>query len=104
MANIVDPDETTCYKLSHLDLHCLYMCLFWSSELKRLREQDMPGRFLPSFVYKGDNLCDWFALLLLKSDYSKRKEFASPFRVDPLWKGNKNFDWIASRKNAFIPH
>ena len=23
MANSVDPDEMACYKLSHLDLHCL---------------------------------------------------------------------------------
>ena len=34
MANSVDPDETTHYEMSHLDLHCLQRCLFWSAGMK----------------------------------------------------------------------
>ena len=30
MANCVDTDETARYKPSHVDLHCLQRCLFWS--------------------------------------------------------------------------
>ena len=31
-----DPDETSFYELSHLDLHCLQKCLSWSTGLKGL--------------------------------------------------------------------
>ena len=34
MENSVDPDETACYELSHLDLHCWHKILFWSAGLK----------------------------------------------------------------------
>ena len=36
MANSVDPDETTHYKPSHLDLHCLDRHLSWSAGLEGL--------------------------------------------------------------------
>ena len=36
IANSVDPDETARYKLSHMDLHCLQRCLYWSVGRKRL--------------------------------------------------------------------
>ena len=36
MANSVDPDETACYKPSHLNLHCLQKYLFYSTGLKGL--------------------------------------------------------------------
>ena len=38
MANSADPIETAAHKeLSHQDLHCLHMYLFWSSELKGIK-------------------------------------------------------------------
>ena len=37
MANSVYPDETAQGEPSHLDLHCLHSCLFWSAGLKGLR-------------------------------------------------------------------
>ena len=36
MAKIVDPDETTSYEPSNLNLHCLDWCLFWAEWLKGL--------------------------------------------------------------------
>ena len=36
MANGEDRDETARYELSHLDLHCLLMYLFWFARLKEL--------------------------------------------------------------------
>ena len=39
MANSVDPDETAHYKQSHLDLHSLHRCWFWSAGLKGLTEE-----------------------------------------------------------------
>ena len=36
MANSVDPDEMAHYEPSHLDLHCLQRCLYWSVEMKGL--------------------------------------------------------------------
>ena len=35
--NGVDPDETARHEPSHLDLHCLHRCLFWSAGLKGLK-------------------------------------------------------------------
>ena len=37
MANNVDRDEMAHVEPSHLDLHCLQRCLFWSAELNGLR-------------------------------------------------------------------
>ena len=37
MANKVDPDETSCYEPSHLDLHYLHRYMFWSVGLKEFR-------------------------------------------------------------------
>ena len=45
MANIVDPDVTARNQPSHLDLHCLHRCLFWSAWLKGLR------LLIPLYVY-----------------------------------------------------
>ena len=39
MASIEDPDEMSHYKLSHLNLHCLYKCLYQSSGLKMLMKK-----------------------------------------------------------------
>ena len=36
MANNVDPDETTRYEPSHLDLHCLQNYLYRSTGIKGL--------------------------------------------------------------------
>ena len=36
MADSADPDETTRYEPSHLDLHCLQRYLYWSAALKGL--------------------------------------------------------------------
>ena len=36
MTKSVDPDETTHYEQSHLDLHCLQKCLSLSTGQKRL--------------------------------------------------------------------
>ena len=36
MANSVDPDETTHYDSSHLDLHCLQRYLYWSAGMEEL--------------------------------------------------------------------
>ena len=36
MANIVDPDETAHYELSHLDLHYLQRNLYWYGGMKGL--------------------------------------------------------------------
>ena len=36
MANSVDQDETAHDEPSHLDLHCLRKCLFWSTGMKEL--------------------------------------------------------------------
>ena len=44
MANSVDPDETACYELSHLDLHCLRKYLCWSTGLKGLNKVDRDVR------------------------------------------------------------
>ena len=33
IVNSVDPDETARYQPSHLDLHCLHMYMYWSSEM-----------------------------------------------------------------------
>ena len=38
MANSVDPDKMACYKLSHMDLHCLQRFLYWSAGMKGLTE------------------------------------------------------------------
>ena len=37
MANSVDPDETSRYVPSHLDLNCLHSYLFWSVRLNGLK-------------------------------------------------------------------
>ena len=39
IANSVDPDETAHYEPSHLDLHCLQRYLYWSVEMKGLRDR-----------------------------------------------------------------
>ena len=36
MANSLDPDETTRYEPSHLGLHCLHRCMYWSAGMKWL--------------------------------------------------------------------
>ena len=41
MANSVEPEEMACYELSHLDLHCLQMCLVWSAGLTGLYKTDI---------------------------------------------------------------
>ena len=40
MANSVDPDEMAQHESSHLDLHCLQKCWFWSVGLKELIRKD----------------------------------------------------------------
>ena len=66
IANSVDPDMMTCYKPSHLDLHCFYRYLFGSATLKGLR-LSMLGKnkqttywnvFIRPFE-KRDVLCYW---------------------------------------------
>ena len=41
--NSVDPDEMARNEPSHLELHCLYKYLFWSTRLKGLRGLDIPS-------------------------------------------------------------
>ena len=36
MANSVDPDVTAQNEPSHLELHCLQKCMYWSGEIKGL--------------------------------------------------------------------
>ena len=37
LASSVDPDEMARHEPSHLDLHCLHSCLYWSIGLSGLK-------------------------------------------------------------------
>ena len=43
VANRVDPDEMAHYEPSHLDIHCLQMCLVWFTGLKWVNEEGVGG-------------------------------------------------------------
>ena len=40
-ANIVEPDQTPCYAVSDLGLHCLPMSLLWDARLKWVKPLKM---------------------------------------------------------------
>ena len=63
VANSEDPDETTHYEPSHLDLHCLHKYLYRSTGLKGLKGWiNCFCRFV-----QGANICDFmFAFLLME--------------------------------------
>ena len=54
MVNSVDPDETACYEMSHLDLHCSHRYWFWSARLKGFK----PFHTVTVSVLIDDSLMD----------------------------------------------
>ena len=81
IANSVDPDETTRYKLSHLDLLCLQRYLYWPVEMNRrlIKEEYLMIIMGYFFLFLHLNICygiseiwfsfrDWFYWLILNVD------------------------------------
>ena len=50
MTTSVDPDDTARYEPSHLDLHCLQRCVYWSAGMKGLISSDIKSNKI--YIYQ----------------------------------------------------
>ena len=76
MANIVDPDETARYESSHLDLHYLHRCWFWSGwavRLKHARKESLKWLSDRCLLNTGNTIVWeglWFVIVALPGLFS----------------------------------